>query len=1233
MKKILTLIALLIAVNVFYVKADHTDNLNSVGTFTFSGVIFTPCPACQDRETLVVANGFQIDNATYTMSGGNPINAFTQFETIYGSGGNYALPYPLGPGSYVDLFSVDFSTGTNWTLTITVAAQCISPSISNINASANPVCSGSSSTLTVSGSLGSGTNWYWYSGSCGGTLLGNGNTLSVSPTTPTTYYVRGEGGCLTPQPCSSITVSVAAVPVPTITAGGPTSFCNGGSVTLSTPVVTGNAFGFTGGSRVNISNGPAASNFTIEAWVNLSDYGNNGYETVYAFSDGSYGLYITGGQLDLYLSNGDNMGVSVLPLNQWHHIAVTYNGSTFTYYIDGVVDNTISLGGQSLFSGSVSIGADDFPDQYDGYMDEIRIWNTNLSQGTIQSWMNQYVTNAHPNYANMLSYYKFDETSGSTTADATGNGHTGTLANNPTHMIPSTIPFNALSFLWSPGGATTSSISATTAGNYTVAVTNGAGCTGTSSATVVSIYPAPTPTITPNGPTNFCTGGSVILDAGLYQSYSWNTTETTESITVSTTNNYVVTVTDNNGCTGTGSQSVNVSPIPTATISYPGSPFCGSGTESVTQTGQGGGTYSSTTGLSINSANGDINIGLSTPGNYIVTYTFSNGSCGSSTTTSVTISGYPSQPGAISGNTVICPNSTQTYSIAPVTGAVNYTWTLPSGWSGSSTDVSITLTAGNSGGTISVTANNLCGSSPAQTLAVTVGSGLSQPGAISGASPVCSGGTGTYSISAVSGATSYTWTLPSGWTGSSTTTSINTTIGPNSGNITVTASNSCGTSTPSILAVIVTSSVPAQPGLISGTINPCYGTSQTYSVSPVAGATNYVWTTPIGWTGASSTNSITVTVGNSSGNITVKASNVCGNSPSQSLASGTIGHAPAQPATITGSNSVCSGSTQTYSIASVAGATSYLWTLPSGWSGSSTSTSITVTVGAAGGNVIVKAVNSCGSGPGKTLFVSLITVTPVTISGNPGNYNFCSQTAPTSQILIASSGYSSYSWSPSGGNSQTATVNTANTYIVTATNGLGCTTTASKMVTNNCALPTSLNTTNITGTSATANWIQSQCRVNYTIQISVHNLNSWTQYTISPNNNYTFTGLALSTFYDWQIKTNCNTAGTINSGWSPIQTFTTGAFRMEAEGNSGLTFNIYPNPAESFVTVSFSAMNEGTYNINLIDMTGRIVKSEIGKATNGENSHIMNLDGVAKGMYMILLQKGDDLFKSKLVVE
>ena len=62
-------------------------------------------------------------------------------------------------------------------------------------------------------------------------------------------------------------------------------------------------------------------------------------------------------------------------------------------------------------------------------------------------------------------------------------------------------------------------------------------------------------------------------------------------------------------------------------------------------------------------------------------------------------------PSTIIGAQTVLAGSTQTYSVQPVAGAKNYTWSLPSGWSGTSTTSSITVTAGSVGGTISVVAN------------------------------------------------------------------------------------------------------------------------------------------------------------------------------------------------------------------------------------------------------------------------------------------------------------------------------------------------------------------------------------------------------------------------------------------------------------------------------------------------------------------------------------------------
>lgn len=109
----------------------------------------------------------------------------------------------------------------------------------------------------------------------------------------------------------------------------------------------------------------------------------------------------------------------------------------------------------------------------------------------------------------------------------------------------------------------------------------------------------------------------------------------------------------------------------------------------------------------------------------------------------------PSQPGAISGATVLCANTASLYSIASLTEATIYNWYLPNGWSGTSTSNSISTVAGSSG-IFTVTASNACGTSPQQTLNVTVNP---LPTITVNSGSICSGNSFTFSPA---GATTYT---------------------------------------------------------------------------------------------------------------------------------------------------------------------------------------------------------------------------------------------------------------------------------------------------------------------------------------------------------------------------------------------------------------------------------------------------------------------------------------------
>jgi photosystem II stability/assembly factor-like uncharacterized protein len=325
----------------------------------------------------------------------------------------------------------------------------------------------------------------------------------------------------------------------------------------------------------------------------------------------------------------------------------------------------------------------------------------------------------------------------------------------------------------------------------------------------------------------------------------------------------------------------------------------------------------------------------------------------------------PTQPSSITGSDDVCEGSEQTYSVTDVDG-IDYNWTIPGGWTGSSTSNSITLIVGNTGGTISVTPENSCGEGPPQILEVEVTNLPEQPSEIDGPQTVCVGNEAVYSVENITGV-EFNWTLPDGWTGNSVLNSITVIAGSNSGEITVSTVNDCGTSDSQSLGVAV-QDIPEPVSEINGPTSICEETEHIYSVINVPGTT-YLWELPDGWTGTSETNEITVTTGTSGGTITVTPSNDCGNGTSSSLAVEII-TAPDQPSAITGLTEVCENTTQTYSVTLVSDVT-YEWNLPTGWSGFSESNTIIAEVGSNSGTITVNATNDCGSSESQELYVEV----------------------------------------------------------------------------------------------------------------------------------------------------------------------------------------------------------------------------------------------------------------------
>lgn len=208
--------------------------------------------------------------------------------------------------------------------------------------------------------------------------------------------------------------------------------------------------------------------------------------------------------------------------------------------------------------------------------------------------------------------------------------------------------------------------STTTAGTYTyyVSQANVANDESMRAAINVTVNALPaTPVITASGSTSFCTGGSVNLSSSTASGNIWSTNATTSTITVATTGNYSVTVTDANGCSSVSAPiSVNVSSAPAPTITATSTQACSG--DVVTVSASTSDSYLWSTGETTQS------IQVSNTAAVFVTVTNANAcnGVGQSATTNITFTATPTAAGAFStaGNIVTFTNTS--------TGATSYSW-------------------------------------------------------------------------------------------------------------------------------------------------------------------------------------------------------------------------------------------------------------------------------------------------------------------------------------------------------------------------------------------------------------------------------------------------------------------------------------------------------------------------------------------------------------------------------
>lgn len=136
-------------------------------------------------------------------------------------------------------------------------------------------------------------------------------------------------------------------------------------------------------------------------------------------------------------------------------------------------------------------------------------------------------------------------------------------------------PLGFSNYVWNTG-ETARSIVVRTTGNYWCVVTDANGCSNRSDTVKVNVFPSALPIVTISGPLTFCEGGSVTLTAPAgFNGYLWSNGATTQSVTVTESGSYTVSVSDGNGCTGTSTEvDVTVYAKPTPTLTVVNGTFC-----------------------------------------------------------------------------------------------------------------------------------------------------------------------------------------------------------------------------------------------------------------------------------------------------------------------------------------------------------------------------------------------------------------------------------------------------------------------------------------------------------------------------------------------------------------------------------------------------------------------------------------------------------------------------------
>ncbi|MFY8022138.1 MAG: T9SS type A sorting domain-containing protein [Bacteroidia bacterium] len=320
-----------------------------------------------------------------------------------------------------------------------------------------------------------------------------------------------------------------------------------------------------------------------------------------------------------------------------------------------------------------------------------------------------------------------------------------------------------------------------------------------------------------------------------------------------------------------------------------------------------------------------------------------------------------------------CANNVFVFKLdTPTANAVGYLWSVPSGWTIQSGQLTSTVSIIPSGsGSFGVRAYNACGdTSQLRTRTLLVSPPLSSfiDSIRSSTTLFCANKSHTFQLdSLTANATGYAWTFPSNWVviNNQNTTSIQ--LRPtSSGLLSVKAYNACGNfSSLSSRQITVAPPLGTLDSIRTNSTSICKNQSYVFTLDqPSANAAGYRWTIPNGWILLSGqfTNSIQVIPINS-GTIRVKAYNNCGDSSLEKTKSISLQLPPTSIDSIRSlSTSFCAYKSYVFNLNNASiNANAYEWTVPQDWIISSgQGTRFLNVIPKSSGNLKVRAYNLCG---------------------------------------------------------------------------------------------------------------------------------------------------------------------------------------------------------------------------------------------------------------------------------